>query len=161
MSKDGKCSPGSDRNPLPLFSTGKRLLQQSSHCHCHKAPTQVPGQKGLKLDTRTLHPLPLSSLPPLLAHTYPRVVADDGWKLQKVSSHTQPGNRRSWGADSTLRPEGRDFPVCFAECVSIWNNQNFWPKTFLAPVKMPSSLLIPVMRSSRQTKIFLLAYAIQ
>lgn len=129
-----------------LFSEGRRLLQQSSHWHCHKAG---PGQKGLKLDTSTFHPLPLSSLSLLLTHLSTCCHCTVVRSFREVSSHTQPGNRMPWGADSTLRPEGRDFSTCLAERVSIWNNQNFWPKTFSAPVKMPSSLLIPGTRCSQ------------
>lgn len=125
--------PNSYRNSLSLFFKGRRSLQYTSHYGTFTRNFQ--DKKSLKFHTRNIPCFTSLQFATVVGthlsiYCYCTLVTS----FREVSSNAEPGNCTARQADSTFRPGRIAFSTYLVECVSIQNNQKFWPPTFLAPV---------------------------
>lgn len=134
FAKDERRPAGSNRNSHSLFFKWRRLWQHASHYSIVTRNSQ--DKKGLKFHTRNIPSFTslqfATAVGTHLSMYYCSCTTVRSFR--EVSSNAEPGSCTPRQADSILRSGGVAFSTYLVECVSIQNNQIFWPQTFLAPV---------------------------
>lgn len=120
---------------IHFLSSLKEDHCNSHHTMAHHVTRNSQDKKGLKFHTRNIASVTsLQSATVAGTHLSMYCYCSMVRSFREVSSNAEPGNRTPRQADSTLRPGGIAFSTYLVECVSIQNNQKFWPPTFLVAV---------------------------